>query len=124
MANAKDELQGRILQKVGADSGVYHEIDMGGSVAKNLVARECTDWIELSEDYSMVEAVVPEPWCGKCLADLKVRERFGINVVGIIINKQVDVAFDPQAPLPAEGILIMVGSNDILQTFDANKGKR
>ncbi|HIZ81273.1 MAG TPA: TrkA family potassium uptake protein [Candidatus Mediterraneibacter pullistercoris] len=124
VAKAKDDLQGTILKKVGADSVVYPEIDMGSRVAKNLVAREFTDWIELSEDYSMVEAVVPEPWCGKCLADLKVRERFGINVVGIIINKQVDVAFDPQAPLPAEGILIMVGSNDILQKFDAKKGKR
>ena len=52
------------------------------------------------------------------------RERFGINVVGIIINKQVDVTFDPNEPLPANGILIMIGANDILQKFDAGKGKR
>lgn len=124
VAKAKDELQGTILKKVGADVVVYPEIQMGSRVAKNLAAREFMDWIELSDDYSMVEAVVPEPWRGKCLADLKVRERFGINVVGIIINKQVDVAFDPQTPLPADGVLIMVGANDILQKFDAKKGKR
>ena len=81
------------------------------------------DWIELSDDYSMVEVTVPEPWRGKCLADLRIRERFGINVVGIIINKEVDVTFDPQKPLPSDGILIMIGSNDILQKFDA-KGTR
>ena len=124
LAKAKDKLQGTILKKVGADSVVYPEIEMGSRVAKNLVAKEFSDWIELSEDYSMVEAVVPEPWQGKCLADLKVRERFGINVVGIIINKQVDVTFDPNEPLPANGILIMIGANDILQKFDAGKGKR
>lgn len=124
VAKAKDDLQGTILKKVGADVVVYPEIDMGSRVAKNLAAREFMDWIELSEDYSMVEAVVPEPWRGRCLADLKVRERFGINVVGIIIEKEVDVAFDPQKPLPADGVLILVGANDVLQKFDAKKGKR
>ena len=67
---------------------------------------------------------MPEPWRGKCLADLKVRERFGINVVGIIINKQVDVTFDPQEPLPSNGILIMIGANDVLQKFDTKKERR
>ena len=112
LAKAKDKLQG------------YPEIEMGSRVAKNLVAKEFSDWIELSDDYSMVEAVVPEPWQGKCLAELRVRERFGINVVGIIINKQVDVTFDPMEPLPENAILIMIGANDILQRFDARKGKR
>lgn len=124
LAKAKDELQGTILKKVGADKVVYPEKEMGGRIAKNLVAEEFSDWIELSDDYSMVEAVVPEPWQGKCLAELKVRERFGINVVGIIINRQVDVTFDPQEPLPPDAILIMIGANDILQKFDARKGKR
>ena len=124
VAKAKDDLQGTILKKVGADMVVYPEIDMGSRVAKNLAAREFMDWIELSENYSMVEAAVPELWRGKCLADLKVRERFGINVIGIIIDKQVDVAYDPQAPLPSDGVLILVGSNDILQKFDAKKGHR
>ena len=124
VAKAKNKLQGAILQRVGADRIVYPEIEMGSRVAKNLVAKEFSDWIELSDDYSMVEAVVPEPWRGKCLADLKVRERFGINVVGIIINKQVDVTFDPQEPLPSNGILIMIGANDVLQKFDTKKERR
>jgi Trk K+ transport system NAD-binding subunit len=63
---------------------------MGSRVAKNLVAREFTDWIELSDDYSLVEAAVPQNWIGRCLAELKVRERFGINVVGIILDGEVD----------------------------------
>ena len=110
-----------ILERVGADIVVYPEIDMGSRVAKNLVAREFTDWIALSSDYSMVETIVPEKWVGKSLAELKVRERFGINVVGIILGKEVNVTFDPAAPLPAEGILILIGANDILEKFDSKK---
>ena len=123
LAKAKDTLQGTILKKVGADAVVYPEIEMGSRVAKNLVAREFTDWIELSDDYSLVEAAVPKSWVGKCLAELKVRERFDVNVVGIILNGEVDVTFDPQKPLPAEGILILIGANDVLEKFDAKGTK-
>ena len=123
LAKAKDTLQGTILKKVGADAVVSPEIEMGSRVAKNLVAREFTDWIELSDDYSLVEAAVPKSWVGKCLAELKVRERFDVNVVGIILNGEVDVTFDPQKPLPAEGILILIGANDVLEKFDAKGNK-
>ena len=123
LAKAKDTLQGTILKKVGADAVVYPEIEMGSRVAKNLVAREFTDWLELSDGYSLVEAAVPQNWIGRCLAELKVRERFGINVVGIILDGEVDVTFDPQKPLPADGILILIGANDVLEKFDEKGNK-
>ena len=123
LAKAKDTLQGTILKKVGADAVVYPEIEMGSRVAKNLVAREFTDWIELSDDYSLVEAAVPQNWIGRCLAELKVRERFGINVVGIILDGEMDVTFVPQKPLPADGVLILIGANDVLEKFDEKGNK-
>lgn len=121
LVKAKDRLQGAILQRVGADRVVYPETEMGSRVAKNLVAKEFMDWIALSNDYSMVEIAVPEKWVGQNLMELKLRDRFGINVVGIIVNGKVDVTPDPQEALPAGGILIVIGSNDILEKFDSKK---
>ena len=121
VAKAKNELQGAILTRVGADRIVYPEIEMGSRVAKSLISREFMDWIELSNDYSMVEIAVPERWAGRGLADLSVRERLGINVVGIIINGKIDVNLDPQMPLPRDGILIVIGANDVLEKFDSAK---
>lgn len=121
VAKAKNELQGAILTRVGADRIVYPEIEMGSRVAKSLISREFMDWIELSNDYSMVEIAVPERWAGRGLADLSVRERLGINVVGIIINGKIDVNLDPQMPLPRDGILIVIGANDVLEKFDSDK---
>ena len=99
VAKAKDKLQGAILQRVGADRIVYPEIEMGSRVAKSLVSKEFVDWISLSNDYSMVE-------------------RLGINVVGIIKNGKIEVAINPQEPLREKEILIVIGSNDILEKFD------
>ena len=121
LAKAKDKLQGAILERVGADRIVYPEIEMGSRVAKSLVAREFMDWISLSHDYSMVEIAVPDKWIGKSLTELSVRERLGINVVGIIVNGKIDVTLDPQKPLPQGGILIVIGANDILEKFDSAK---
>ena len=121
VAKAKNKLQGAILKRVGADRIVYPEIEMGSRVAKSLVSREFMDWIELSNDYSMVEIAVPAKWAGQSLAEVNARERLGINVVGIIVNGKIDVTPDPQKPLPEGGILIVIGSNDILERFDSKR---
>lgn len=121
LAKAKDELQGMVLRKVGADTIVYPERDMGSRVAKSMVSTAFTDWIELSAEYSMAETVIPDEWVGKSLAELNVREKYGINVVGVIQGEVVSVNMNPQEPLPAECILIVIGSNHVLARFRTKK---
>lgn len=121
LAKAKDELQAKILEKVGADAVVFPERDMGNRVAKKLMSSAFADWIELSPEYSLTEKMIPEPWIGKSLAQLKIREKYGINVVGIMTGGQVDVTFDPNKPLPEDCILFIIGSNEILERFEENR---
>ena len=64
---------------------------------------------------------MPDKWVGRTLVDINVRERLGINVVGIIVNGKIDVTLDPQKPLPEGGILIVIGANDVLEKFDSKK---
>ncbi len=117
IAKAQNELHGKILRRVGADAIVFPEKEMGSRVAKSLVSTNFADWIELSADYSLVEIEVPASWVGESLLNLRVRQRFDINVVGLIENGEVEVSLDPNKPLPAKGILILVGSNKALQKF-------
>lgn len=121
LAKAKDELQGKILEKVGADAVIYPERDMGNRVAKTLISSAFTDWIELSPEYSLTEQFVPKQWVGKSMAELKIREKYGINVVGVMHDDEVDVTFDPKKPLPADCILIIIGANTVLEKFEENR---
>lgn len=121
LAKAKDDLQGAILEKVGADAIVYPERDMGSRVAKSLMSTAFADWIELSSEYSMAEVVVPDKWVGKSLSELKIRELYKINVVGIIRQEEVDVTMDPNEPLPSGGILILIGATEVLERFHAGR---
>ena len=107
VAKAKNKLQGTILKKVGADTG--------SRVAKSLLATEFTDWIELSNDYSMVEIAVPKPWINHSMAELGIRTKYGVTVVGIMQDGNVNVEFNPQMPLPENALLILVGANKVLE---------
>lgn len=122
LAKAKNELQGKILEKVGADAVVYPEMDMGSRIAKKLVSSEFADWIELSPDYSLTEKVIPKQWEGKSLAELKVRERYGVNVVGILRDGVMDVVSNPSEPLPPDCILFIIGANSVLGDFEIKEG--
>ena len=117
LVKAMDELQGKILDKVGADSIVYPEIDMGERVAKKLISTEFIDWIELSPDYSLTEKLLPKQWEGKSLAELRVREKYGINVIGILKEDKMDMALDPSKPLQPDDMLFIIGKNSDLEKF-------
>lgn len=117
LVKAMDELQGKILEKIGADSIVYPEIDMGERVAKKLISTEFIDWIELSSDYSLTEKLLPKQWEGKSLAELRVREKYGINVIGILKEDKMDMALDPSKPLQPDDMLFIIGKNSDLEKF-------
>lgn len=118
LAKAQNDLHATILKKVGADAIVYPEKEMGTRIAKSLVSTNFADWIELSTDYSLVETEIPDAWKGRTLIDLRVRERFNVNIIGIIgADGEVNVALDPSKPFPENGIIILVGSNKALQKF-------
>lgn len=118
IAKAQNELHETILRKVGADVVVHPEKEMGRRLARGLVAGNFADWIELSPDYGILERKIPKEWIGKRLIDLKVRERYGINVVGIVENEEMDVNVDPQRVLGEKAIVILIGSNQSLQKFE------
>ena len=117
LAKAKNELHAKVLKKIGADSIIFPEKEIGQSVARNLVSGEFVDWISLSPDYSITEIQVPEKWIGKSLSEIDVRRTKDVNVVGVRIGEKIQVTIDPEEPLQKEMMLIMIGSDEALEKF-------
>src|SRR5699024_8511987 len=57
----------KILNKIGADHVVHPESDMGKRLAHSLISSNILDYLELSDDYSMVEVKVGKKMAGKSL---------------------------------------------------------
>jgi trk system potassium uptake protein TrkA len=118
IAKARNQMHEKILRSVGAQDVIYPEVEMGRRLARHLVADNFSDWINLSEQYSMVEMDLPEDWAGRSLVELQLREKHNINVVGIRVGEDVMVNLDPKAPLPAASILIVIGANKDLEALE------
>jgi trk system potassium uptake protein TrkA len=111
MAKAQSELHGRILRKIGADEVLYPEQSMGVRVAHNLLSNGFSDLFELSTEFSIAEFRIPKQWAGRTLAELHVREKYKITVIGVKRDEKVEISPDPNAMLPANCTLIAVGRN-------------
>ena len=114
MAKAVNKLHATILKKVGADEIIHPEWSMGTRVAKNLMSGGFVDFFELSSKFSLAELPVPEEWAGKTLIDLNLRDKFGVNVVGVKVGDDVQVNVKPDQPFLREQTLMIVGENESL----------
>lgn len=122
VCKAKDELQGKVLYKIGADRVVFPERDMGVRVAHNLVSDNILDHIELDPKYSIVEIVTPDSWVGKSLIELDLRAKYEISVLAIKVGKDIDVTPSPNKSLEPGTILVILGpSNSISQITTHNE---
>lgn len=121
LAKARNDIHADILKKLGADAVVFPEREMGSRVAKSIVATNFADWIELSPEYSMIETSVPQGWIGHNLKELRVRERYGINVVGVIRDGHVQVNMNPDENFVDGDMLIVIGENEMLKDFSEEK---
>ena len=122
VCKAKDELQAKVLYKIGADRVVFPERDMGVRVAHYLVSDNILDHIELDPEYSIVEIVTPTSWVGKTLVDLELRARYEITVLAIKNGKSINVTPAPDEELKAGSILVVIGqSSNISSITSENK---
>lgn len=110
IAKCADEMQQKIMSRVGADVVVFPEKESGARLAKNLLSAGFSDLIELSEEVSMVEMDMKEKWIGKTLLELDFRKKYSMNVVAIRQGANIDTDVDPQKPLEADMKLIVIAN--------------
>ena len=65
-----------MLNKIGADKVIFPERDMV-RVAHHLVSPNILDYIDLSDDYSIMEMLATGDLVGHNLIELDIRARFG-----------------------------------------------
>ena len=108
IAKCADEMQGKILCKVGADKVVYPENESGVRLAKNLLSAGMVDLIDLSEDISVIEIPVKEKWVGKTLIELDLRKKYALNIIAIRNGEDILVNIDPNVQLSSEMQLVVI----------------
>ena len=118
IAKANSSLHAKVLYKIGADRVVYPERDMGVRVAHNLVSSNIFNYIELSPTYSIAEVDSPSNWYNKTLGELNIRAEYGINVMAIKRNDDINVSPSADSVIQQGDILVAIGSVDELNKLE------
>lgn len=114
VCKAHDETHRRVLEKLGADKVVIPEKEVADKLARSLTSHNVLDFIELSNDYGIVEIPTPKAWVGKSLKELNVRARLGVNIIAIERNDKISVSPRAEFQIGRDDILVVLGDYDSL----------
>ncbi|HZG71489.1 MAG TPA: TrkA family potassium uptake protein [Chondromyces sp.] len=117
-AKAQNDYHEKVLRKIGADHVVHPERDMGRRIAHNIVSNNVLDYLELSDEHSIVEIVANQLLAGHSLIDLDIRARYGINIVAIKRGREIIVSPQADEVIRDKDILIVIGADTDINRFE------
>ncbi len=115
VCKAHDETHRRVLEKLGADRVVIPEQEYAARLAKSLSSTNVLDYIQLSNEYGIIETPVPQAWVGKSLKELNVRAKLGVNILAIKDGGKTDVSPAADYVMRAETIMLVLGNTKALE---------
>ncbi len=127
IVKAPNEIEGRVLRRIGADKVIQPDREMGIRVANQIAGGKYFEALELDQDYSIIDFVVPSDWFGKTIRELEIRTRYGVTVLGIHRNEELLVNPSPDIPLENGDILVLLGeisqTKSLIESFGRKKHK-
>lgn len=118
VCKAHDDVHRRVLEKLGADRVVIPEQENAARLAKSLSSPNLLDYIELSEEYSIIELPAPKSWVGKNLKELNVRAKLGVNILAVRRNGKMDVSPAAEFAFADGDIVVVLGDARSLKNIE------
>ena len=115
---AQNNYHARVLDKIGADMVIHPERDMGKRIAHKLASTSVLDYLELSDEHSIVEIRAQENLADQSLLDLDIRAEYGVSVIAIKRGEDIIVSPDPTVNIQRDDILIVIGDDQDLTRFE------
>jgi trk system potassium uptake protein TrkA len=115
---ATNDYHEKVLSKIGADRIVHPERDMGRRIAHKIISNNVLDYLELSDEHSIVEIVANERLHGNSIMDLDIRARYGINIVAMKRNKDIIVSPQANEIIQKNDTLIVIGADTDITRFE------
>ena len=115
VCKAHDEVHRRVLEKLGADRVVIPEKEYAQRLGRSLFSHNVLEYIELSEEYGILEVPAPKAWVGKSLKELNVRAKLGVNIIAVESGNTTNVAPGADYVIRTGDVLAVLGENYALE---------
>ena len=115
VCKAHDETHRRVLEKLGVNRVVIPEQENAQRLGRSLHSHNVLDYIELSEDYGILEVPAPKSWVGKTLKELNVRAKYNVNIIAVESGKATNVSPSADYRILEGDIMVVLGDNYSLE---------
>lgn len=107
-----------VLERLGADDVIVPEEESAISIANQIMSDSFLDYYKISNDYVIVKIMIGENFTSKSLIDMDVRNKFDVNITGIIRDNKF---FMPKGndEIKAGDIILILGKISCIDRFDA-----
>ena len=114
VSRATSGSQEKFLLRNGASAVVYPERQLGSWTAIRFSSENISNYIELMDGYSIFELAVPRRWDKKKVGELEIRNRYGINILGVK-NGKMDMNIGTETMLHYGDSMLVLGKTDQIQ---------
>ena len=115
VCKAHDETHRKVLEKLGVDRVVIPEHEYAQRLARTLNSHNVLDYIELSEDFGILDVPAPKSWIGKSLRELNVRAKLGVTIIAVENGGKTNVSPTADYAVGEGDTLVMLGDNVALE---------
>ena len=115
VCKASDETHRQVLMKLGADKVVIPEQEHADRLARNLSSQNVLDYIELSEEYAIIEVPAPRSWQEKTPKELNVRAKLGVNIIAVKQEGKINVSPAADYRIKANDVMVVLGDTTALK---------
>ncbi len=125
VAKASSEIHGKLLHRVGADQVIFPEHEMGCNLARAITRPGILDRFELDPDNSIVEVRIPSEFDQKTIADLNLRNKYGVTLLALTQpgnDEKFEVNPSPVTLLQKGAVMVLIGSNRGLERLPIDEG--
>jgi trk system potassium uptake protein TrkA len=124
VAKASSHIHGKLLKRVGADRVVFPERDAGYDLAHALAQPAILEKFELDPEHSIVDIQIPKVFDGRTLAELELRNRYGLNVIAVKYGEKFEINPTPNYRLIKGSQMIVVGSNQDIKRLPTDSNQQ
>ena len=124
VAKASSHIHGKLLKRVGADRVIFPERDAGYQLAHALAQPGILEKFELDPEHSIVDIQIPAAFDGKTIAQLQLRNRYGLNVIAVKYGEKFEINPTPDYRLVKGSQMIVVGSNNDIKRIPTDSSQQ
>ena len=115
VARAERSVQEKFLLRNGADAVTYPEKQVAKWAAIRYCSNNLLNYIEIDDEYSVVEVPVPKAWRGRSIEELNIRKSFGINILGVKKDGKMNMSVMPGTVMTENMTVMALGTYSMLK---------